>query len=123
MLRLLQCAGFDVGILPLGCICGIALKQSFDEWLAEQQGRPTPVGEFARDVAGDKHIPRGTDLEPWWNYLAECNTSDTAFLGFMTAWREWDTWSPWDRALSRACDHASDGTSSRQPDAEEGAPR
>lgn len=75
----------------------------FYTWLKQQQTKPTPIGDLARDVASDSHWPRGkgTTLHDCRNYL-ESLDPDAIPEVFVSLERAWWAWSHPDEAFE--CD-------------------
>lgn len=62
---------------------------SFAEWLAEQVGRPDPVGDLAFDAGFDDTWPTDGDYRTYRGYLIELTAGADVFTALARAWAEY----------------------------------
>lgn len=63
------------------------MKTGFEWWLARQKKRRGPIGDFARDAAGEHVVPE--TKEAWEQRLWEHGACLEALEAFELAWAEW----------------------------------
>jgi hypothetical protein len=63
----------------------------FGDWLAQQQGRDDPVGDFADNAALDDWRSCSGELRSLHKYLDQMNANEGAHETLDRAWAEWTT--------------------------------
>lgn len=61
----------------------------FKDWIAKYEKQGKPIGDLARDIAGDKDFPDTNDCEILLNYLHTNGACDGALDAFKDAWHKY----------------------------------
>jgi YozE SAM-like fold len=63
----------------------------FADWLKKQTKRDDPIGDLARDNAGDPDLPDDGTFATYWEYLTfQRHAADVVLENLRDAWKEYE---------------------------------